>query len=305
MTPEPMVAVLIGPPSRRQLTARLVTAVSRLLPDSADWRWLSPGEAAEVAFNAPIDAREGLTEKLRELTGGAPIDTAVTSAVNRRKRLLVADMDSTLIGQECIDELAALAGVAAEVAAITEQAMRGALDFEQSLEARVRLLAGLTRSALTEVIDKRLSLNPGAEALAATMRRHGALTAIVSGGFSAFTAHIRQLAGFDRDYSNRLELEGGRLTGRLIPPILGREAKRQTLTSLTAELGVSLADTLAVGDGANDIDMIRAAGLGVAYRAKPALARVADARIVHGDLTALLYLQGFHAEEIVKSTGHD
>ena len=237
--------------------------------------------------------------------GSAPIDVAITSAVNRRKRLLVADMDSTIIGQECIDELAALAGVAAEVAAITEQAMRGALDFEQSLEARVRLLAGLSQSALTEVIDKRLSLNPGAEALAATMRRHGALSAIVSGGFSAFTTHIRQRAGFDRDYSNHLEIEDGRLTGRLIRPILGREAKRQTLTSLTAELGLSLADTLAVGDGANDIDMIRAAGLGVAYRGKPALGYVANARIEHGDLTALLYLQGFHAEEIVKSTGRD
>lgn len=302
MTPVPLVAVLIGPPSRAQLTSALLADVSGLLPGAASGRWLSADEAAEIPFTASMESRASLMEKLRKRLGSAPIDVAILSAVDRRKRLLVADMDSTLIGQECIDELAAVAGVGAQVAAITERSMRGEIDFESSLKARVRLLAGLPEVVLSQILETRIKLNPGARTLAATMRRQGVLTAIVSGGFTTFTGHVRAVAGFDRDFSNRLEIAGGTLTGRLVPPILGRQAKRQTLDALTAELGLSLDETLAVGDGANDIDMIRAAGLGVAYRAKPVLVGAADARIDHGDLTALLFLQGFSTEEFVKDS---
>ena len=176
--------------------------------------------------------------------------------------------------------------------------MRGEIDFVQSLTERVGLLKGLPEAKLAEVAQTRISLNPGARALTATLRRHGALTVIISGGFSVFTNRVRALAGFDRDHCNRLEVVDGRLTGRLVHPILDQEAKRRTLVGLAAELGLDLSETIAVGDGANDIDMIRAAGLGVAFRGKSRLRAAADAEISHGDLTALLYLQGFHASKI-------
>ncbi len=294
-----LAAVLIAAPSARTLTSAHLEAAAGVLPGAERARWLGAATAAEIPFAAPLAAIQPLSDMMRLRLAGEPIDIAFVPEASRRKRLLVADMDSTLIGQECIDELAALAGVGAEVSAITERSMRGELDFEQSLAARVKLLAGLPETALRQILDTRIRLNPGARTLAATMRRHGALTAIVSGGFTAFTGHVRGLAGFDRDYSNRLEIAGGRLTGRLVAPILGREAKRERLASLTAELALSRSDTLAVGDGANDIAMIRAAGLGVAYRAKPVLGDIADARIDHGDLTALLFLQGFSTDEFV------
>jgi phosphoserine phosphatase len=291
-----LVAVLIAPPGRLDLA--LVETATRMLPGARPYRWLSPGEAAEITFPASCKEPLILTESLRAAVGSRPIDVAIVPAAHRRKRLLVADMDSTLIGQECIDELAKLAGAGPEVAAITERSMRGELDFEQSLAERVRLLAGLPESAFAEILTSRISLNPGARQLATTMRRHGALTVIVSGGFAAFTGEVRTRAGFDRDLSNRLEIVNGRLTGRLAPPILGRHAKREALQALTAELGLSPRETLAVGDGANDIEMIRAAGLGVAYRAKPALRSVANACIDHTDLTALLYLQGYRVQDL-------
>lgn len=294
-----LVTVLIAPPQSGSLSPSHVSEAVQALPNARPGRWLSPGEAAEVPFFGSLEDRQILTEKVRSRLGSAPVDIAVLSAEHRRKRLLVADMDSTLIGQECIDELAALAGVGAQVAAITDKSMRGELDFEQSLAERVRLLSGLPETALAEVLTSRISLNAGARSLAATMRRHGALTAIVSGGFAAFTGHVRACAGFDRDFSNRLEIDNGVLTGRLVPPVLGRNAKRETLLTLTNELGLAVQETLAVGDGANDIEMIRAAGLGVAYRAKPALRSVADACIDRADLTALLFLQGYRAQELV------
>jgi phosphoserine phosphatase len=298
MTGSRHVAVLITAPARGQLTAQLVSAVREALPDAGPSAWLAVDEAAEIAFNCTPDLRKPIAAGLATMLASYPVDVAVVPAASRRKRLLVADMDSTIIGQECIDELADLAGVGGEVAAITERSMQGEIDFVQSLTERVALLAGLPGSALEEVARSRITLNPGAKALAATMRRHGATTAIVSGGFTVFTEHVRQLAGFDRAYANTLEIGGGRLTGRLVPPILDQQAKREIFGGLARELGLDPPETLALGDGANDLGMISAAGLGVAFRGKPILRQMAGAGIEHGDLTAVLYLQGYRAGEI-------
>ena len=225
------------------------------------------------------------------------IDANVVPAEGRRKRLLIADMDSTIIGVECIDELADFAGLKAEVAAITEAAMRGELDFEAALVARVGLLRGLPASVLEECYAERVRLNPGARTLVMTMTALGAETALVSGGFAFFSERVAKAAGFARHQANDLLVADGVLTGEVGRPILGRRAKLAALHALAAEAGVRAEAALAVGDGANDGDMVRAAGLGVAYHAKPALAAVADARIEHSDLTALLALQGIPEAE--------
>ncbi len=234
-------------------------------------------------------------EVSRQLPEGFAVegcDVNVVPADGRRKRLLIADMDSTIIGVECIDELADYAGLKAEVAAITERAMRGELDFEAALTARVALLKGLPARVLDECYAERVRLNPGARVLVRTMAALGAETALVSGGFSFFTERVAAAAGFARQQANRLEIAGGVLTGEVARPILGREAKLAALRRIAAERGIGPAAVLAVGDGANDLDMVRAAGLGVAYHAKPALAEAADARLEHSDLSALLALQG-------------
>ena len=231
------------------------------------------------------------------LLPGAPFDANLVPADDRRKRLLVADMDSTIIGVECIDELADFAGVKAQVAAITERAMQGALDFEGALEARVALLAGLPETALAETYAERVRLTPGARTLVRTMAALGAATALVSGGFDWFTARVAAEAGFAAHRANRLEVADGRLTGRVARPILGREAKREALLDLAAAAGLAPRDAVAVGDGANDLAMVRAAGLGVAWRARPALAAAADARLDRSDLTAVLALQGIPEAE--------
>ncbi|MFT3973120.1 MAG: phosphoserine phosphatase SerB [Amaricoccus sp.] len=246
---------------------------------------LAPG-AIEVALDRPLPAGFAVPG----------VDANVVPAERRRKRLLIADMDSTIIGVECIDELADFAGVKAEVAAITERAMRGELDFEAALDARVALLAGLPESVLGECYAERVRLNPGARTLVRTMAALGAETALISGGFSYFTGRVAADAGFARNQANTLLVEGGRLTGRVARPILGRAAKLAALEAITAERGIGVADAIAVGDGANDLDMVRAAGIGVAYHAKPALAAEADARLEHSDLTALLALQGIAAD---------
>jgi phosphoserine phosphatase (EC 3.1.3.3) len=223
----------------------------------------------------------------------------VQSAAGRRKHLLLADMDSTMIEQECIDELADGLGLRAEVSAITERSMRGEISFERSLVDRVAMLRGLDIGHATRVVTERISMMPGGRTLVRTMRAHGALTAIASGGFTLFTAHVAHLLGFDRHFANMLDVEGGRLAGTVAEPIFGRASKRATLRALRDELGLVPEDTLAVGDGANDLAMLEEAGLGVAYRAKPAVAAVARARIDHGDLTALLYIQGYADHEFV------
>ena len=223
-------------------------------------------------------------------------DVCVQPAEGRRKRLLIADMDSTIIGCECLDELADFAGVKAEVSAITERAMRGEIGFEGALRERVAMLKGLPLTALQACFDERVRLNPGARTLLATMAARGARCVLVSGGFEFFTNRVAKLAGFHADRANSLLEAGDKLSGEVGDPILGREAKKAALQAEAAALGIDLAQTLAVGDGANDLDMIRAAGLGVAYYAKPLVAAEAHARISHGDLTSLLYFQGYPAE---------
>lgn len=255
-------------------------------------RRLAP-TAVEIGFVGPLPAgfaRGGIL-------AGAPVDANVVPAENRRARLLLADMDSTIIGVECIDELADFAGVKPAVAAITERAMRGELDFEAALRARVALLRDLPVTALDQCYAERVRLNPGAETLTRTMAALGADTALVSGGFTFFSEKVAAAAGFARTRANRLLAEGGRLTGEVGAPILGRAAKLAALRDFSAEGGFGPEAVLAVGDGANDLDMVVAAGLGVAYRAKPALAEAADARIEWSDLTALLALQGIPATE--------
>jgi phosphoserine phosphatase len=225
------------------------------------------------------------------------VDFCVQPAEGRRKRLLVADMDSTIISCECLDELADFAGLKAEVAAITERAMAGEIPFETALTERVARLAGLELAALQQTYDERVRLNPGARTLAATMTAHGARCVLVSGGFEFFTERVAAAAGFAAHRANRLIDDGARLTGAVGQPILGREAKLAALMEEAAARGLDLSETLALGDGANDLAMIEAAGLGVAWRAKPVVAARADARVDHADLTALLYFQGFGADE--------
>jgi phosphoserine phosphatase len=218
----------------------------------------------------------------------------------RRKKVLIADMDSTMIDQECIDELADEIGIKPHVAAITARAMNGEIAFEPALRERVLLLRGLPASVIASVVEKRITLASGGCTLVATMKRHGAFTALVSGGFTAFTNPVARMLGFDDSVANRLIVEDGRLAGTVAEPILGRQAKADALRAIIARLGLDAADVIAVGDGANDLDMIRLAGTGVALHAKPAVAAEAGIRIDHADLTALLYLQGYRASEFVR-----
>jgi len=228
-------------------------------------------------------------------------DWAIMPHANRRKRLLISDMDSTIIGQECLDELADFAGLKAEVSAITERAMRGELDFAQALVQRVAMLKGLKLDALDACHRERVRLNPGARELVATMKAHGARTVLVSGGFRYFTSRVAAMAGFDADRANTLLDDGATLTGEVERPILGREAKLAALQEETAALGLTADDALALGDGANDLDMIRASGLGIAYKAKPIVAAETLARIEHTDLRAALFFQGYGVGEIVSA----
>src|SRR5262245_57985754 len=262
-------------------------------------KWLAQGRAFDIAFDGDPDA---LCAVLREtMQDEWSLDVNIVKSANRRKKLLVADMDSTIIACECIDELADQAGLKPKVAAITERAMRGEIDFPSALRERVALLKGLPLEALAQVYAERVKLNPGARELTATMRAHGAYAVLVSGGFTYFTSRVAADAGFDTHQGNRLIDDGQALTGEVAEPILGREAKLQALEETCARLKCLPDDALAVGDGANDLDMIERAGLGVAYHAKPVVAAAAGASIVHGDLTGLLYLQGYRDSAIRKS----
>jgi phosphoserine phosphatase len=254
---------------------------------------LSPGEAADIPL-AAVPAMDAV----RAALDGSAIDAIATPTDGRRKRLLIADMDSTIVTGETLDELADFAGQKARIAAITARAMNGELDFKTALRERVAMLKGLPLDAL-ERTWQRVRLTPGARELVATMRAHGAYTAMVSGGFSFFTGRVAALCGFDLHRSNTLLDDGTALTGRVAEPILDRDTKLATLAGLAAARGLQLSATLAVGDGANDLDMLRAAGLGVAFRAKPIVAAEARARVDHADLRALLFAQGYRAEDIV------
>ncbi len=292
-----VVATLIADPVRLRLSEARIPRLAQGVGGFDSRRWLDEGVAADLVFEAPLDAvRAALTAAL----AGEPVDVIVQPAAHRAKRLLVADMDSTLIGQEGVDELAAVAGVGDRVASITERAMRGEIAFEPALRERVKLLAGLSESVIAEVLKDRITLNPGARTLAQTMRARGAYVAIVSGGFRQFTAAVRERIGADEDRANTLAIQGGKLTGEVIEPILGHDAKLGALHAIAAARGLALAETLAVGDGANDLAMLQAAGLGVAYRAKPKVAANAGARIDHADLTALLYAQGIPRADFVE-----
>ncbi len=261
-------------------------------------RWLARGRALDIGFSGEPDA---LRATLREIVRDEwLLDLNMIEAAKRRKKLLIADMDSTIIACECIDELADQVGIKPKVSAITERAMRGEIDFPSALRERVALLKGLPLDALARVYSERVRLNPGAKSLTATMRAHGAHTLLVSGGFTYFTSRVAQAAGFESHQANRLADDGHALTGKVTEPILGREAKLEALRSSVVRLGITPQDVLAVGDGANDLDMIKNAGLGVAFRAKPVVAAAAGASIACGDLTALLYLQGYSDEEIVR-----
>ncbi|SET29161.1 phosphoserine phosphatase SerB [Oceanicella actignis] len=243
------------------------------------------------------EARAEALARARAALADAEVDVNAVPREGRRKRVLIADMDSTIIPVECIDEIADFAGVKPRVAEITERAMRGELDFDGALRARVALLAGLPAAALDRVLAERISLNPGARTLARTMAAQGAVTALVSGGFTHFAEPVARMAGFARHQANRLRIAEGRLTGEVEEPILGRQAKLEALRALCAEIGASPAEAVAVGDGANDLAMIEAAGLGVAYRAKPAVAACADAALRWSDLSAILHLQGLGEDQ--------
>ena len=273
-------------------------AAAQGLPDADAAKWLAPGIAADLTFEADnhFDCR-GAALAVQLMLAGLPADVVVQPAATRRKRLLVADMDSTMIGQECIDELADFVGLKDKVSQITERAMRGEIAFEPALRERVALLKGLPATIADRIIAERITLTPGGAELVRTMRRDGGEAWLVSGGFTLFTRKIGASIGFTADRSNELVLDQGLLAGRVAEPILGKEAKRLTLIEVRERLGLAAHETLAVGDGANDLDMIREAGLGVAFRAKPAVAAEAHARIEHADLTALLYAQGYRRDE--------
>jgi phosphoserine phosphatase len=258
--------------------------------------WLAAGRACDIPFDQmpPFEAMACVREALY----GQPLDLVAQPVDGRRKVLLVADMESTIIENEMIDELAAQLGLADRIADLTARTMRGELDFAESLSQRVRMLEGLDAPVLEKMREK-IIVNPGAAELVATMRANGAHCALVSGGFTVYSEYVRELLGFDTDQANRLEIVDGKLTGRVLAPILDRQAKQACLLRLSKELSISPALAIAVGDGANDLAMIVAAGLGVAYHGKPILAETAAMRIDHGDLTALLYAQGYRQEEIV------
>ncbi len=259
-------------------------------------RVLGPWEAAEWTIDAIDDA--GL-ELIGAVADDAGADFAYLPAQGRRKRLLIADMDSTIIGCECLDELADYAGKKPEISAITERAMRGEIDFESALIERVSMLKGLPLASLSACFEERVRLNPGAETLVSTMRAQGGRAVLVSGGFTYFTSRVAALAGFDAERANTLIASAGALTGDVERPILGREAKLSALQDECAGLGIGLEDALAIGDGANDLAMIQAAGLGLAYRAKPIVAARARAKIAHTALTTALFFQGYARSDFI------
>ena len=286
--------VLLTSPETKGLEPALVESL-RNAWGGGDAIWLSPDEAAEFA----VAKMPGNLWEVWESCQSMQVDLVIVPTEARKKRMLLADMDSTMIQQECIDELADEAGVGARVKDITARAMNGELNFEGALRERVGLLKGLDAGVIDKVLAERITLMPGGKALVATMKAHGATSVLVSGGFTAFTAQVAQALGFDENRANTLIIEDGSLTGQVAEPILGKQAKVDALEQVTARLGLADADVIAVGDGANDLGMLKRAGLGVALHAKPAVAAECDVRINNGDLTSLLYVQGYTKDDFV------
>ncbi|OHX86868.1 phosphoserine phosphatase SerB [Brucella abortus] len=293
-----LVATLIANPAKAALAPSLGIKASAAV-NATGLYWLADDIACDIPLPLSMEASEA-DASLRATLDGAPIDVVVQEQERRRKKILIADMDSTMIGQECIDELAEEAGLRDHVAAITARAMNGEIAFEPALRERVALLKGLPLSVIDKVISTRITLTPGGPQLVRTMRKHGAYTALVSGGFTSFTRRIAEMIGFNEERANRLIDDGTRLTGTVAEPILGREAKVEKLVEIAERLGLTPEDAIAVGDGANDLGMIQLAGTGVALHAKPAVAAQAKMRIDHGDLTALLYIQGYRKADFVQ-----
>ncbi|GAA6209323.1 phosphoserine phosphatase SerB [Cognatishimia sp. WU-CL00825] len=286
------VLTLLTAPAHPNLEASLVENLRNAWGGGAA-QWLATGEAAEFSLAEKPDNQWEIWADLQKIG----VDMVILPAEGRKKQMLLADMDSTMIQQECIDELADVAGVGARVKDITARAMNGELDFDGALTERVGLLKDLDESVIAEVIKTRITLMPGGKTLLATMKRNGAYAALVSGGFTAFTGHVAKTLGFDENRANTLLVADGKLTGNVGRPILGREAKVQALKDITQRLGLAQDDVMAVGDGANDLGMLGLAGAGVALHAKPSVAAQCDIRINHGDLTALLYIQGYAQNE--------
>ncbi|CAN7446714.1 phosphoserine phosphatase SerB [Pararhizobium sp. LjRoot238] len=291
------VATLVANPSNPVLTPALAEEAAAAV-DASGLYWLADGIACDIALKdgANPEWQEAL---LRGVVDDAPVDVVVQDAETRRKKLLIADMDSTMIGQECIDELAAAVGLKDKVAAITARAMNGEIAFEPALIERVALLKGLPVTVIGDVITKRITLTPGGKELIATMKAKGYYTALVSGGFTVFTGPIAEILGFDENRANILLEEGGYLTGTVAEPILGKQAKVDALLDISTRLGISTAEALAVGDGANDLGMLHLAGSGVALHAKPVVSSQVKIRIDHADLTSLLYIQGYRKTDFV------
>ena len=288
------VLCLLANPADPAIDSALLAAIQH--ETQGEINWLHQRIACEI--HAPKAADP--VAAARSVIGSRPVDVALVPDEGRRKLVLVADMDSTMIEQECIDELADAVGIKGEVAAITERAMNGELDFEQALRTRVALIKGLERSVIEEIRRERITLAPGGRALIHTMKAHGAYTSLVSGGFTFFADYYGKRIGFEEAIANVLEFEDDRLTGTVASPIVDKSTKLHRLEELALERSLPMSATMAVGDGANDLDMIKAAGFGVALHAKPHVAAQADIRIDHADLTALLYLQGFTDEDIVR-----
>jgi phosphoserine phosphatase len=301
------VVTIIGNPAARAVTpahaADVRDALSLHGATPAPPSWLAPETACDIPFDAAPgfdEAGLGLVDHILHRLAGDPVDVVLQPQAHRRKKLIVADMDSTIIEQECVDELADFAGLKSCVAEITQRAMNGELAFEPALKERVALLKGLETAVLEQVYRERITLTPGARTLIATMRASSAASCLVSGGFQFFVERVARAAGFDVERCNDLLSKDGQLTGEVREPIFGRESKRATLIEFRDKHAVDPKETLAVGDGANDLGMIEEAGLGVAFRPHPVLAKAADAVVRHGDLTAILYLQGYREDEFIR-----
>jgi phosphoserine phosphatase len=294
------VLTLITDPAHVELDDGIVgearAALNGLGAETAPPDWLSTGEACDIAFSGPPpDQAEAAVSLGLE---GWPVDLIAQDADRRKKRLLIADMDSTIVAEETLDELAEFAGCKDKVARITERAMNGEVAFRDALAERVALLAGMDAAILDRCLA-RITLNPGAETLVRTMRANKAVTALVSGGFTTFTTHVREQVGFEVDRGNRLGVDGGKLTGAVLDPIVTKDVKKETLIELAGKHRIPMAETLAIGDGANDLPMLLAAGLGIAYHAKPVAAENARARIEHTGLTSALFAQGYPRDAFV------